>query len=243
MFRFFSEQVLPLVKARRANDRFAVARILKAHSPLISASALKQSKDTHASLVAVDELLTQLEGLWESHGDPSLLNILQFTARCNLLELPDALVVHGSGAIEAAAATSSAADEGEDRQSERDLAIQAFLKAPFSQVEPMAEYLAGEAHFDTHQGVKGLEFDRVMVVMDDMEARGFLFKYEDLFGGKAAGDKTVETTKRLFYVTASRAKRSLALVAYSSAPERIKSFVINQGWFDGEEVVMDVQRK
>ncbi|CAN7594425.1 UvrD-helicase domain-containing protein [Variovorax paradoxus] len=243
VFRFFSEQVLPLVKARRANDRFAVARILKAHSPLLSASALKQSKDTRASLAAVNDLLTQLEGLWESHGDPSLLNILQFTARCNLLELPDALVVHGSGAIEAAAATSSAADEGEDRQSGRDLAIQAFLKAPFSQVEPMAEYLAGEAHFDTHQGVKGLEFDRVMVVMDDTEARGFLFKYEDLFGGKAAGDKTVEATKRLFYVTASRAKRSLALVAYSSAPERIKSFVINQGWFDGEEVVMDLQRQ
>ncbi|QRY29494.1 hypothetical protein JVX96_15290 [Variovorax sp. PDNC026] len=79
--------------------------------------------------------------------------------------------------------------------------------------------------------------------MDDTEARGFLFKYEDLFGGKAAGDKTVEATRRLFYVTASRAKESLALVAYSSAPERIKSFVINQGWFDGEEVVMDVQRE
>lgn len=242
-FRFFSEQVLPLVKARRAKDRFAVARILKTHSPLLSASALKQSKDTRASLAAVDDLLTQLEGLWESNADPSLLSILQFTARCNLLELPDALIAHGSGAIEAAAATSSAEDESEDRQSERDLAIQAFLKAPFSQVEPMAEYLAGKAHFDTHQGVKGLEFDRVMVVMDDTEARGFLFKYEDLFGGKAAGDKTVEATRRLFYVTASRAKESLALVAYSSAPERIKSFVINQGWFDDEEVVMDVQRE
>ena len=59
----------------------------------------------------------------------------------------------------------------------------------------------------------------------------------------AASDKTVEATKRLFYVTASRAKESLALVAYSSAPERIKSFVLDQGWFDGEEVVMDVQRQ
>lgn len=242
VFRFFSELVLPLVKAREAKDRFAVARILKAHSPLLSASALKQSSDTLASLVAVDNLLAQLEGLWENDGDPSLLNILQFIARCNLLELPDALIVHSSGVIEAAAATSSAADEDEDRQSGRDVAIQAFLKTPFSQVEPMAEYLAGKAHFDTHQGVKGLEFDRVMVIMDDTEARGFLFKYEDLFGGKAAGDKTVEATKRLFYVTASRAKESLALVAYSSAPERIKSFVLNQGWFDGEEVVMDVRQ-
>ena len=240
VLRFFSELVLPLMKARVAKDRFAVARIMKANSPLLSASALKKSKDTRKLLAEVDGLLIQLERLWDDHGDPLLLHLLQFIAKCNLLELPEALVVHGSGEIDAAASATSATNESEDRQSERDLAIQAFLKAPFSQVEPMAEYLAGKAHFDTHQGVKGLEFDRVMVIMDDSEARGFLFKYEDLFGGKSAGDKTVEATKRLFYVTASRAKESLALVAYASVPERIREFVLDQGWFDPDEIVTDV---
>ncbi|WP_225981557.1 3'-5' exonuclease [Paracidovorax avenae] len=104
----------------------------------------------------------------------------------------------------------------------------------------MMEYLSGNAHFDTHQGVKGLEFDRVMVIMDDAEARGFSFKYEDLFGGKAAGEKTVESTKRLFYVTASRAKESLALVAYSSAPDRVQNFVLHEEWFNADEVVVGV---
>ena len=104
----------------------------------------------------------------------------------------------------------------------------------------MAEYLSGKAHFDTHQGVKGLEFDRVMVVMDDEDARGFLFKYEDLFGGKAAGDKTVEGTKRLFYVIASRAKNSLALVAYASVPEKVRNFVLQEGWFSAAEIVVGV---
>jgi DNA helicase-2/ATP-dependent DNA helicase PcrA len=75
------------------------------------------------------------------------------------------------------------------------------IRAPFCQVEPLTEYLSGCAHFDTHQGVKGLEFDRVMVIMDDAEAKGFMFEYEDLFGGKASGSKTVDGTKRLFYVT------------------------------------------
>ena len=66
------------------------------------------------------------------------------------------------------------------------------------------------------------------------------FKYEDLFGGKGAGDKTVESTRRLFYVTASRAKESLALVAYSSSPERVRRFVLEEGWFSEDEVVDDV---
>lgn len=141
--------------------------------------------------------------------------------------------------VEAAEAESED-DEPQDRQSERAAAIEAFLNAPFSQVEPFADYMAGTAPFGTHQGVKGLEFDRVMVIMDDAEARGFLFKYEDLFGEKAAGDKTLESTKRLFYVTCSRAKASLALVAYSKDPERIRSFVLSEGWFSPEEVIVGV---
>ena len=40
----------------------------------------------------------------------------------------------------------------------------------------MATYFSGKARFDTHQGVKGREFDRVMVIMDDSEAKGFTFK-------------------------------------------------------------------
>jgi hypothetical protein len=39
----------------------------------------------------------------------------------------------------------------------------------------------------------------------------------------------------------SRAKESLSLVAYASKPERIKDFVLDQGWFDPYEVVTDTQ--
>jgi hypothetical protein len=168
----------------------------------------------------------------------SMAEVLRCVAEHNLLEIPEAL--QASSLEESAKAEASDEDESEDRQTERALAIQAFLNAPFSQIEPMMAYLSGDAHFDTHQGVKGLEFDRVMVIMDDAEARGFSFKYEDLFGGKAAGEKTVENTKRLFYVTASRAKESLALVAYSSNPDQVKSFVLKEEWFTVDEVFVGV---
>ncbi|MBL8304637.1 MAG: hypothetical protein JNM26_17945 [Ideonella sp.] len=176
--------------------------------------------------------------LWKDDADPTLLQVLRCIARSNLLVIPEILQAHahqGEGT-----AVIAAGDEESDRHIERSVAIGKFLGAPFSQVEPFAMYLAGKAHFDTHQGVKGLEFDRVMVIMDDEEARGFLFKYEDLFGGKAAGDKTVETTRRLFYVTCSRAKRSLALVAYTSAPDRVRHFVVQEGWFAEDEIVVGV---
>jgi len=101
---------------------------------------------------------------------------------------------------------------------------------------PYAEYVGGNAEFDTHQGVKGLQFPRVMVILDDTEARGFLFKYEKLFGSGNVDDAMIASTRRLFYVTCSRAQQGLSLVAYAQDPERVRHDVIRQGWFADEEV-------
>ena len=239
--RFFSEEVLPLIEAKKAGDRFAVARIMKALSPLMTAAALKHAADKQQHLASVNAAIEELMGLWADNADPTLLQVLRKVANSNLLEIPDALRANASEAMKVAVAEGDD-DEPLDRQSERALAIEAFLTAPFSQVRPLTQYLRGDAPFDTHQGVKGLEFDRVMVIMDDIDAKGFLFKYEDLFGGKAAGDKTLEGTKRLFYVTCSRARKSLALVAYTNDPQRIRSYVLNEGWFTADEIVVGIPK-
>jgi DNA helicase-2/ATP-dependent DNA helicase PcrA len=236
--RFFSDQVLSIVNAKQKNDRFAVARIAKAYSPRLTQEALRAAKDTQEHLKQVNVSIDVLMELWKDKANPTLLQVLRCVAEHNILEIPESLrAISSEEKVETLA---SDEDERMDPQTPRALAIQSFLNAPFSQIDPMMEYLSGDAHFDTHQGVKGLEFDRVMVIMDDAEARGFSFKYEDLFGGKAAGEKTVENTKRLFYVTASRAKESLALVAYSSAPDRVQRFVLQEEWFNVDEIVVSV---
>lgn len=238
--RFFSDQVLPLVKAKRSDDRYALARIAKAYSPLLSQAALRGAAGKQ-QLQIVNAAIEELMALWKDGVDPTLLQVLRCVAKSELLEIPEVLQANASEAMQKVLADASGDDEPENRQTERALAIEKFLGAPFSQVEPFTEYLAGRARFDTHQGVKGLEFDRVMVIMDDSEARGFMFKYEDLFGGKPSGSsKTVDGTKRLFYVTCSRAKESLALIAYTTEPERVRNFVIKEGWFTEDEIVAGV---
>ena len=54
---------------------------------------------------------------------------------------------------------------------------------------------------------------------------------------REGNDSTLERTRRLFYVTCSRAEKSLAVVAYTSNPEAVKEFSISQGWFVDSEVV------
>ena len=122
-----------------------------------------------------------------------------------------------------------------------------FLLTPFDQIEQYANYVADKAGFSTHQGVKGLEFPRVMVIIDDTEARGFSFNYEKLFGVKEktktdleneqeGKDTGIDRTRRLFYVTCSRAKDSLAIVAYSENPQKVRDYVLRQGWFEKDEI-------
>ncbi|HYC45642.1 MAG TPA: UvrD-helicase domain-containing protein [Burkholderiales bacterium] len=235
--RFFSEDVLPLLKAAQSSDRFAVARIAKEKSPLLSPDALRAARDQQEHLRRVNDAISSMLLLWKDGRDPTLLEVLRYIKGCDLLTVPEILEPNAGQAYE----TSTSEVEGDsDQQSLREAAIERFLNAPFSQIEPMANYLASKAHFDTHQGVKGLEFERVMVIMDDEEARGFTFKYEDLFGGKEPGSRTVEATKRLFYVTCSRAKGSLALVAYSQSPDRVRAFVTKNGWFTPDEVLMHI---
>ena len=110
-----------------------------------------------------------------------------------------------------------------------------------------AGYTQGLSPFDTHQGVKGLEFPRVMVILNDEEAGGFLFSYEKLLGvqppsandlknQREGNDDSLARTRRLLYVTCSRAEQSLAIVVYTPQPEVAKQRVIDAGWLKADEI-------
>ena len=121
------------------------------------------------------------------------------------------------------------------------------MSAPFYELERYALYVSDNTRFATHQGVKGLEFPRVMVILDDAQARGFLFSYEKLFGVKAQSDTdeknvhdgkdtSITRTARLFYVACTRAKKSLAIVAYTENEELVRDTALANGWFLENEI-------
>ena len=120
--------------------------------------------------------------------------------------------------------------------------------AGFNQLEKYAECISDKSPFGTHQGIKGLQFPRVMVILDDNEARGFMFSYEKLLGAKAltntdqknrleGKETSVDRTRRLFYVTCSRAQRSLAVIVRTKEADKVASHMSSVGWFEDQEVV------
>ncbi|HDS1039279.1 TPA: ATP-dependent helicase [Stenotrophomonas maltophilia] len=249
---FFTREVLPLLAALRASDRFAVASIVRKTSPLLERQVLQDAnKDQAAVLAGAKTACDGLLDLASSDPAPTARQVLRYIAEKRLFTIPDVLAPFVAPDVPVEGA--DAAAEGED-QDEEDLSLKTelggwrlALEATLDEIERYNSYIQGTSSFDTHQGVKGLEFPRVMVIVSDDEARGFMFAYEKLFGEKdqsetdlknaAAGKETsIDRTRRLFYVTCSRAEKSLAVVYYAESVEIAQAAALRQGWFARGEI-------
>ncbi len=245
---FFAQQVLPLVQAMKSKNRFAVAHVVKDYSPIMSPEGLSGSTTSLEEIRKAGRSVESVFSLWKDGADPLLLEVLKVIDRGGLFGIPDVFAPILSDADgQGEEMESVPADAEDDRNPEID-AWRETLAVPFSQFEAYAEYISDRSPFGTHQGIKGLQFPRVMVILDDNEARGFMFSYEKLLGAKAltntdeknrreGKDTSVDRTRRLFYVTCSRAQRSLAVIVYTKEPEKVASHVSSVGWFEDQEVV------
>lgn len=249
--RLFSQLVLPIVKAKQNDDGFSVTAIVRKNSPLLTKAALKAKGENQSlQIKQAREAIEMLLALWADNGEPSFLEVLRCIVQTGLFEIPESL---RPIALRDKVEQKVAEKNGETPSLEEDYpdsvldAWDKFLLTPFAQIEHYAAYVNGQAQFETHQGVKGLEFPRVIIIIDDNEARGFLFSYDKLFGAKdktstdlkneSVGNETsIDRTRRLFYVTCSRAEKSLSIIAYSTDPEKVRNNVLNEGWFENNEV-------
>lgn len=245
---FFAQQVLPLIKAQQSGDKFAIAQIVRKYSPILKNDALKDSQSPLDEIHKANSAVESLYALWNEGHDPTLIDILKQVTQNSLFRVPDVLVPIAS---REETPNKTTVPVSENEEPDRDAVIDAWdeaLSNPFSQIEAYVDYISDQSRFGTHQGIKGLEFPRVMVILDDSEARGFLFSYEKLFGAKAptatdikkesdGKETSIDRTRRLFYVTCSRTKESLAIVAYTNEPAKVKSHVIEHGWFGEAEVI------
>ena len=245
---FFAQQVLPLVQALQSEDRFAVARVVKDHSPIVSPARLSGSTTSLEEICKARRSVESMYSQWNDGADPVLLDVLRVIDHEDLFGIPDVFApilsdTDGQGEE----VESVPADAENDRNPEVD-AWRKALSVPFSQLQAYVKYISDRSPFGTHQGIKGLQFPRVMVILDDNEARGFMFSYEKLLGAKAltntdeknrleGKDTSVDRTRRLFYVTCSRVQRSLAVIVYTKQADKVASHMSRVGWFEDQEVV------
>jgi len=229
---FLTKVVLPMAESMKGDGRIAL-EILKENSPLLKG---EQTEKPYELYLRCREGAKRVADI--VNGNATIRCIVNEILKFQLLSIPD--VVKQAYLLK---------PSDLDDNTEADLrAWVEVMDLSVDMVQSYDDYVNHRSRFDTHQGVKGLEFDRVMVIIDDSEINGRLFSYDKLFGVKELSDKdrenqengketTIERTQRLFYVTCTRAKNSLAVVMYTDNPDGVKANAIKKKWFNEDEII------
>jgi len=208
--RFMIDSVLPLIEGDSSSR---MAR-LREGSPKFA--------DLRARGTNVEENLSQLRSaldeLRESFraGGPGSVGAMLRTVSTGQLAVVDPRLeaILGDSTSDAVVSESVAAT------------LSKFLECDVRELVGYRTYLSDESPYSTHQGVKGAEFNRVIVVLDDEEGRYNLFSYDrflglkplsetDLRNAREGKESVVDRTRRLLYVCISRSMLALAVILYA----------------------------
>lgn len=250
---FFADIVFPLAEASKNKQQAEVMRILRENtSPLLDDIVFDCNQE--------DPLLParnaeQAFRAVVTNPNVSFRSVLEALAKYDLLTIPNKLTSFLPNTNASANEVVTNEFDGKQEESREEVkdnseigAWAEALETDFYQIRNYKDYTEDNSLYRTHQGVKGNEFERVMVIMDDADAGGFMFSYEQYFGVKPlsadsqqkhdAGKETgFDRTSRLFYVTSTRAKSSLAHVIYTSNVDLVKQNLIERKFAQEDEIV------
>ena len=207
--------VLPLVIASRAGADFEVISLLRAHCPLLNYERIADQDVPKLIAQLRDDVMSLVEMLQQG-SDTTIRQVLIFMDEHSLLNLDDRF-------FDYLANDETSGDNGEGGTEES--AVNRFLDCAVSELWGYHQYIENQSPFATQQGIKGAEFERVLVVLDDEEGDYNLFSYgkyfditplsaTDLSNIEDGSDSVLGRTRRLFYVCCSRAVRDLTVVLF-----------------------------
>lgn len=149
------------------------------------------------------EIRSQMEKLNEIRTSKKIHDVLKFVFEKKLLA-PSQRIRDLEARI--------ASDEESDRVTKLRAFHPAIMDVAYQEVINVSKFIEEETPFSTKHGVKGEEYENVLVVVED--GSWTLYNFQALF----AGDQTKSTYKRtlnLFYVCCSRSKNRLAILCQS----------------------------
>ncbi|WP_334068640.1 ATP-dependent helicase [Burkholderia cepacia] len=226
--RPFVQQLLPLIVASRANDQFTIISILRANSPRLEPERLR-GQAVAPVLAALQQAIEQLAALLADGSVATVRDVLRHVRNTELVALDDRFAAH-------------LMDDPVDDGSAGFGNVAAFLECNVGELWAHRRYILEESPFATHHGVKGAQFERVLVVLDDEEASYNQYSYGKYLGYTPLSDtdeaniaegkeSVLDRTRRLFYVCCSRAVKDLAVVLFAADVAVARAAVIEADLF------------
>lgn len=226
--RPFVQHILPMMTAARSNDHFTVMSIVRANSPRLEPGRLTGQVVSEV-LGNVRQAVDGLVALMADGSQACVGDVLRHVRDTELLRLDDRFAQH---------LLAEPVDDGHSGFAN----VQAFLACGIAELWSYRRYIDEESPFATHHGVKGAQFERVLVVIDDEEAAHNLYSYGKYFGFLPLSDRdqeridageesVLDRTGRLFYVCCSRAVKDLAVVLFAQDVEAARAAIMSKNLF------------
>lgn len=177
----------------------------------------------HDDKMKVNSMMIELMRL---RNEGSVLEVMKYIFGNNLLAKPIRL---DEFEVEIGKA------ELDENQAKRKSFYTALMKIPYMEYILINDYIEDHTPYSTKHGVKGAEYQNVLVVIDD--ASWNQYKFNDVFASNKTNQPRYERTLNLLYVCCSRAKDNLTLLSLSSMDENAMPTILE--WF-GQENVLDI---
>ncbi len=219
---FFADVVEPVSIAYKQKNYGEMFSALDKRTPVITSHSDKISWATD-----MGELIHLRE-------EGSIGDVIDHLVKSKRPRLPDKLEKQERRRKELKETDLSKLDDDEKRFLEK---RNNFRSIPYKEVISISEFMASKTPFATKHGVKGDEFDNVMIVF----GRGWnLYNFDNFLKWSEEGipngkEGSYERNRNLFYVACSRPKKRLALLfTQKLSASSIKTL---ENWFQPEKVV------
>lgn len=233
VLRPFLGYLLPLILKDRARADFDVMAMLRANCPLLSQDRIA-AQNVVQLMICFRETLTELDRMLAAPSASTIGHVLTLVRDRELSSLDERFTRYLNG-------TAAEAPSAEDA------AVAAFMACPAMQLWGYRTYIESQSPFATQQGIKGAEFQRVLIILDDEEGAYNLFSYGKYFGFTELSntdrnneatreDSVISRTRRLFYVCCSRAVRDLAVILVAPDVAAARQAVLAKGLFEPADV-------
>lgn len=229
----FVRAIWPLVLDHRSGNSKAVLDTLRKYSPAFDPEGANATRSIKEMLELADRLVGDLSEIW----DNSVLgDVLRFVGDRQLYSFSERLTEE----LDRAPMEEEYDDKTHALDKGRWLADE-FFQMKTNELATYIDFLNDKTPFSTQHGVKGEEYPKVCVVFDDTEAGWYNYSFTKMLTPATSGEGTegqMERSRKLAYVSFSRAVEQLKIVLFSLKPQDAKSELVGSGLFSDDQIYL-----
>ncbi|QDU01027.1 DNA-dependent helicase II [Gimesia chilikensis] len=227
----FVTTIVPLIQANSDGDNRAIIRILTSKAPAFNYAGEHSDKTIREVRLIANEITAKLSELFENEN---LGAVLRFSMKQGLISASERLkkeLVRPK--------RNEDYNENLYGTEKSDWLADSFFEMAGAEVEKYCSFLDENTPYSTQHGVKGEEYEDVLVVFDDTEAAWYSYSFGKLLTPQTAGeakDTQLARSQKLAYVCFSRAVKNLRIVLFTPKPEVAKDELLSKGLFNKSQI-------